>query len=457
MSKDKSWWTILRSMKLGLYLVLAIVSASIVGTIIPQQQMNSSEGGLKTLFQLSDLFHSWWYITLLALLSLNLVACSLYRLKTIRLGLGRSYRLLDKEQLTKLKAYKMFALTGNLDEEKNKVLKILSSQRYEVCSVLLEGKCRIGAQHSRYGVLGSYITHISFLLIIAGLLIGAIFGCQGSINVPVGTTFSLSSVPGINLKALKNDFQVRVDDFWIERYPNAAPSGYFSRLTVFENSQEIQTTTLGVNSPLNYEGTKFYQARYGDAIEIQVDGPGARTMYQGFVTDLESFKIPETNLTVLARIDHNRAASVKSEPVNNTNPKIIYTLFQDGRRIDMGVAEMGSVINLGQEGTSLRLIRSVPYTGLQVKKDPGIPLIWMGSMFMILGMGISFFLQPRHLWMEMEQQEGNKLCVSIGGKAARNPLMLEDHIKSIINDIQAGATPIQQKSNQEERQENEQL
>lgn len=439
MSKDKSWWAMFRSMKMGLYLVLAIIIASIVGTIVPQQQLNGPEGWLKTFFHLNDLYHSWWYITLLTLLTLNLVACSFYRLKTIRLSMGRSKRLLDKEQLTRLKDHKSFTFTGQIDEAKIRIISILTRRGYEVWSNSLEGSCRIGAQHGRFAAWGSIITHFSFVVIMAGFLIGAVCGYRGSINAPVGTIFSVSSIPGIDAKLLKNDFQVRVEGFWIERYPNGTPSGYFSRLTVLENNELMQTTTIGVNSPFNYKGTKFYQARYGDAIEIQVNGPDARTIYQGFVLEGENLKIPGTNFGILPRLDYSKTASSKSEPTDANSLRIIYVLFESNQRVGMGAAEIGAAINLGPEANTIKFIRSVPYTGLQVKKDPGVPLIWFGSVFMLLGMGVSFFLQQRHVWMVLEQQ-GKLLAVRISGQANKNSMLLTDHIKNIVNDIQAGAT-----------------
>lgn len=436
----------LRSMKLGLYLVLAIIGASIAGTVIPQQPMNGG-GWLNDCFQLNDLYHSWWYTALLGLLTLNLLACSFYRLKTIRLSLGSSYRLLDKDQLARLKGSTTLTLSGKLIKIKEQITGILTRQRYEFWSVTLEGKCRIGAQKGRYGVLGSYITHFSFVVIIAGLLIGALFGYQGSIDAPVGTKFNLSSVPGIDSKAVKEDFQVRVDEFWIERYPNGASSGYFSRLTILENDQEKETATLQVNRPLNHEGTKFYQARYGNAVEIRVNGPGPGTVYQGWVKDSEHFKIPQSNYTVLARIDKG-SGSASLDPVGDPNPKIIYALYQDKQRIAMGIADLGAVINLGQGKSSLTFNKAVPYTGLLVKKDPGVPLIWFGCVSMLLGLSISFFIQPRYLWMELEQQ-GEELLVSIGGKAAKNPLMLEESINKLAACIQTGG-----KLPQEEGQRN---
>ncbi|MEN6460426.1 MAG: cytochrome c biogenesis protein ResB [Syntrophomonas sp.] len=437
MPKDKSWWAIFRSMKIGLYLVLAISVASMVGTIVPQHQIDRSANWLEQFLQLGNLYHSWWYITLLSLLTLNLMACSFYRIKTIKTTLKKSEHLLEIEELVKLNTHTSFMFEGKLDEATHRIISILASHRYEVWSESSAGRLRIGAQHGRFSVIGSFITHISFVIIIAGILTGVIFGWQGTIDVPVGTTFNLSSITGINAHALKHDLQVKAEEFWIERYPNGTPSGYYSRLTIIENHKNIQTSVVTVNSPLNYKGIKFYQARYGDAIEIHVNGPNGRTISRGLVGAGKSLTIPRTNLSVMvySYITDSEAASAVSANTHPPNARVVYIIFKGNQRIGMGTGEFGSTINLDDEGYTFKFVRIIPYTGLQVKKDPGVPLIWFGSGFMLLGMGLSFFLQPRYLWLVVEQQ-GKFVTVSMGGKTSKNQLALADHINKIAGDIQ---------------------
>jgi len=436
MSKDKSWWGAIRSMKIGLYLVLAIIIASILGTIVPGQQSNGSQGWLSAFLQLNDVYHSWWYIGLLGMLTLNLAACSFYRLKTLHLKPGRSFQLLDIEQLTRLKVHTSLTVTGELKEASSRIGRLLSQRGYRVWSDCQEGCCRMGAQYGLLGEWGSLVIHLSFLVIISGLLIGALGGHQGSINAPVGTTFSVSSVPGIGSKALKNDFQVRVEGFWIERYPDGTPSGYYSRLSILKDNQAVQTSTIGVNEPLKYEGTKFYQARYGNTVEIQVNGPGAKTVYRGFVIEGDNFIIPGTNLSILARTDYKGSSS---QTAGSAAPgRIIYAIFENNQRVGMGSAEPGSMISPGQDEISIQFVRAVPYTGLLVKRDPGIPLVWLGAGFMLAGLSLTFFLLPRRLWIVVEQQDG-LLNAIMGGKSSRNPGRLEERIKDLAAAIQEDA------------------
>jgi cytochrome c biogenesis protein len=55
------------------------------------------------------------------------------------------------------------------------------------------------------------------------------------------------------------------------------------------------------------------------------------------------------------------------------------------------------------------------WTGLQVAKDPGVPLIWIGSGLMILGLYLSFFVFHRRLWVRVRPAGPAKLTLEIFG------------------------------------------
>lgn len=52
---------------------------------------------------------------------------------------------------------------------------------------------------------------------------------------------------------------------------------------------------------------------------------------------------------------------------------------------------------------SLKRVERVFYTGLQVAKDPGVWVVWVGCTLMIVGMGIAFSIAHRNAWMRITQ------------------------------------------------------
>ena len=76
------------SLRLTLFLLLALSVTSIIGTVIPQgdippEYLHSITQNKLKLYQtlgFFDMYHSWWFVGLLCLFSINLIVCSLRRL-----------------------------------------------------------------------------------------------------------------------------------------------------------------------------------------------------------------------------------------------------------------------------------------------------------------------------------------------------------------------------------------
>lgn len=91
---------VLASVRVAIPLLVLIAAASIVGGLIPQGR-NVKLGAdapawvarINDHLQLADVFHSWWYVLLLALLGLSLLAVTVQRLPTIGRRRGRRVAL----------------------------------------------------------------------------------------------------------------------------------------------------------------------------------------------------------------------------------------------------------------------------------------------------------------------------------------------------------------------------
>ncbi len=455
MSGDKSWLTRFRSMKTGLVLVLVIILASIAGTILPQQQgLHGSAGKWFNLLQLDDVFHSWWYATLLTLAALNLMACSFYRLTTIARCDKGPRPLLECKQVSQLKQQVGFSITGHCTEHGDSIIRLLRGRGYDTWSDRpVAGKYRIGAEHGRLHRWGSVITHGGFLIIMLGVLIGSVFGFQSGINVPVGAVFGLDSIPGTGVAPGTEGFKLQVNDFLIERYADSSPAGYFSRVSIIADGGVQQTATIGVNSPFKYQGIKFYQASYGEAIRVSIDGADGNVIRLGLILPGQRFSIPGTEYSLVAYASESEmpaansdANTVADNPVPGT--ELVYAVFKGGQHLSMGKARFETPISIGEQGNTVQFVGTVPYTGLLVKKDPGVPLIWLGSFFLLTGMGMSFFLNPHRLWIVLKQ-EGASVQVLIGGITGKNQLMLAESIETISQAIQRGTGTVNQKMTSE--------
>ena len=171
----KKIWNYLRSMRFGVILLLLIALCSVAGSIIPQQREIAYYAENYTQFhptilalQLDNIFESWYFIVLLALLCLNLTLCSILRGVSLlrdhrfvqRAGLLPDLKKLTPEGVEKLRAH----LTEDLR-----------------CKAVPTGESTVYTKHL-FGRYGTFITHLAILLTVIfdltiAIEVGLILAC----------------------------------------------------------------------------------------------------------------------------------------------------------------------------------------------------------------------------------------------------------------------------------------
>jgi cytochrome c biogenesis protein len=335
----------LSSLRLTIPLLILLAGLSVIGTLIPQ---NASEGeylnryGAETyyLFKvlgLLDMYHSWWFIGVLVLLVVNLIACSWKRLP----GVWRHVRETKKG----------------------------------------------------YARLGTYLTHLSVLLILVGGLIGAVWGFKGYVEIREGETVEDIFLNNPQQAMRPLGFQVRCDSFQVDFYPDGTPREFLSTLTFLEGGRTVlDHAPLRVNHPISYRGLTFYQASYGTSIlpivEVREKGgkgaPHTMQLRQG-----EAQPIPGTP----AQIGFMRY----QEEVHDLGEAILLVLFTpDASPEGFWLFKRYSGMEGLQVGDFIFIFKSLEkryYTGIQVAHEPGVPIVWVGCSLLVIGMVVTFTLR----------------------------------------------------------------
>lgn len=409
----------LSSLRLTIFLLLILAIVSIFGTIIPQ---NASPQEYLQIYKLStykilmilgflDMYHAPWFFSLLALLSLNLIFCSWKRFKSTWQILTSS---IPQDEITwqKLSPRCLFLAGSNGEEILMKIKKAFAKIYPPFKIQRTQHMLFLSAEKGKFSRLGVYFIHLSILIILIGALIGFYTGFRGHLNIKEGER--------ANKVFLKNgqeiffpDFTVRLENFSVSYYPTGAPREFKSVISIYENGQKIITAPILVNQPFTYKGITFYQASYGIGGLNKV------------ILDIEDLNSGR-KFTIPAFLDKENIIAENSLSIRLNR---FLADFQGlGPALQINISDFrGSVENvlvlidhpdflLGEKAKKFRVrvkeYQPIYFSGLQVTKDPGVEIVWLGCSLMIVGFYLTFFNAHRRLWMKL-YEAGNGFSLEI--------------------------------------------
>jgi cytochrome c biogenesis protein len=438
-------WKFFTSIKLSVVLLLLLAATSIIGTLIPQNKspeqyltaFGESLYRIFDVFNLFDMYHSWWFNLLIILLAANIIVCSINRLsatwkiifvKIPPFNISRFKKLSNKEEFFDERA----------PEDLRKVYEPFVAKRFGYTRVDQTDKgWRIFAEKWRWTRLGVYTVHLSVLLLLVGALAGSMFGFDGYVNIPEGE--AVSSIRLRNSSQFQNlDFSVRCDDFDVSFYDTGAPKEFRSKLSIIEAGNTVLQKDIIVNDPLRYKGINFFQSSYGPLPprEVTLNFQNVETgknFRQNAVIGQE-ITLPEGMGKFVVK-DYRNAVDFRGQNVGEAffgtfTPKdessvfvllpIQFPSFDRMRK--------GSVV-ISVAGYKQRY-----YTGLQVTTDPGVWVVYTGFIMIIIGCFITFFMSHQRLCIDVEQK-GGKSKVMISGRANKNKLGMDKKIRMLAQKL----------------------
>lgn len=461
-------WKFFCSVKLTIVLLLSLALASILGTFIPQNE--SPEAYIHAfgpfLYQflsvlgVFDMYHSWWFQGLLVLLAMNILVCSIDRLKGSWKLIFNRNPIVRPERFTRRSDAR--TLTDSRDvEELIAAYQPVLSGRYPNCVVTrTDSGASIYGEKGRLSRLGVYIVHLSVLLLLAGGLVGSFFGFEGFVNIPEGESTDTIRIRNTG-RIHRLDFQIRCDDFSMTLYENGVPKEYRSALSILEGDTVVTQKEIIVNDPLRYRGINIFQSSYGklppdQKPQTETAPTGPKDEYTLNFTSRESgmsytltakvgvpVAIPEGlgKFVVMTReedakfrgMDVGTAITGVLTPSEGEAVEVLLPLkFANfdkmrGGEVFITVANQKQEKFSPQPSTEERF-----YTGLQVTSDPGVWLVYSGFILMIAGCFVTFFLSHQQVCIVVEQLRKN--CrITFAGIANRNQLSMNNTVEKIFS------------------------
>lgn len=421
LGRGEGFWRTLSSLRLTLALFLVLASASVIGTLVPQNLSQEEylriygtvAARLLDLLGITDLFHSWWFLALLGALVVHITACSLKRLPATWKALKAPQRPLSNALFRSLPVRRV--MEGEKVSDMPEALRnVLVQAGWKPREEKVGEELHFLAQRGRWSRLGAYVAHIGVLLVLLGAALGFAFGFKGLVQIQEGEEADrVQERGGKGWRQL--GFQVRCERFHITAYPDGTPKEYKSDLVFLKDGKVALQGPLRVNHPMSFEGYVFYQASYGISAQVTLEArkdssapPRRFIMGPGDTVSLD----PQGR--VLVRF-------LKYEPdLQGRGPAILLShLRTEGPPVTGWVFQRDSKAVL--EGWQLRLLeaRESRWTGLQVKQDPGVWVVWVGCFLILAGCATAFLGSHRRLWVRVEPRK-NKLVCWVAGASSRD-------------------------------------
>tara|TARA_Y100001968_G_scaffold256401_1_gene242737 strand:+ start:2549 stop:3832 length:1284 start_codon:yes stop_codon:yes gene_type:complete len=423
MKKIRQVLNYLSSLKIAILLLLLIAISCAIGTIIPQQESNQFYydsfndkpflgiiGGKILLYLGFDhIYTSFWFLLLLIWLGIALSVCSFRRqLPMLKSALNWiDYK--SPRQIAKLAISKTIK-AKNPSESLEKITINFKNQGWNINKK--EG--RIAARKGAIGRVGPILIHLGMIL----LMIGATYGSL------TGQNFEKFLAPGRSIDLLDrnkdNKLTIELKKFQIERDPQGRAEQYRSVVKIIEKDGDNLEKEISVNYPLRYKGLTIYQADWSlAAITIQVD-------------DSPKLQIPITSIPELGEqvwgtvipTKINGEDSILLTVNSELGPVMVYN--NNGTKI--------SSLSINKEakeikGSLLKIINIIPSSGLLLKRDPGVPLVYTSFTIILIG-GFLSIISTKNIWVLIENENS---LIYIGGLSNRNLSGLSKELPKLIN------------------------
>ncbi len=432
------------SIRLTIFLFLSLAVTSIIGTVIqqglPMERYKAlySPGVFSALklFNIFDMYHSWWFTTLLGLLAINIIACTYKQIPRIIRLIFPKKKEVDDTIFRSSRIRKTFLSSQNISDLERQSEAFIQSLAGNPVKITKDGSRYFFAEKGKFSRTGMLLVHISILLILAGGLTGTIGGFTGHMNIIEGEKSDTAILLG-EKKARKLGFAVRCDDFSVDFYETGMPREYKTDLTIIENGKEVVSGVIRVNHPFVYKGTKLCQAAYGIAggsgflIGATNNNTGKETIFN--LDMMKKVPLPGGNsFFAIARF---------VQDTGGMGPAVLGVLLEPGKEHDIfWIFQNGRDGNQQQKGGftfTLKDFSRLYYTGIQVSKDPGIFLVWIGFCLIIIGFILSLFFTHIRIWLRISSGPQDKYEISVAAGVAKNRKTFEEKLERLIRETES--------------------
>ncbi len=455
-SVSRKIWQTLGAIKTGVILLILVVVLSAAGTVILQRPATDVEEmqrayspqilRLLDALKLTDVFHAWWFVLLLSLVSLSIISASIQRFPNAWRFFSRPYKSPDETFRKGLPGHVLIPIK---DEETalSVAERVLQKEGFKPEHIVRQNGFSLFGERNRLSEMAVYIVHASLLLIFLGGIVDALYGWRGFIMLTRGQESSQVQPQTGSPRSLP--FAVRCDSAGQENYADGSPKRWWSDLSVVKDGQVILRKQIVVNDPLVYRGVRFYQASYGSTGKLDRLLLTA-TSREG--QDPKDFKISLNQTVPLDSDTTVRLAEfipdyvvqdghvyARSTDLENPAAHLIVESKKSGQALDYW---MPPIPGVEQNAASPYIfqgkdVQMAYFTGLEVSHEPGQWSVWAGVILMGFGLALVFYFVHQRVWAVPVRDARGQLKLWMGGTANKNKDAFEQQFRKVVEQIES--------------------
>lgn len=479
-------WRALTSMGTALALLFLLALGAVPGALLPQRSLNESKveqylaahpviGPWLDRLQLFDVFSSFWFTAIYALLFISLVGCLTPRTFEHIRGL-RAVPVAVPRNLGRLPKHAQADVAGSPEALAALISEELRGWRRVTRQV--DGVTEISAEKGYLREFGNIVFHFSLLGLLAAVALGKLFSYEGNVIVIAngGPGFCSASPAAFDSFRAGNSVDgtslypmcLRVNDFQARYLPNGQATAFVSNIEYQAGDDLASGTwrpyTLEVNHPLRIGGDRVYLQGHGYAPTFTVTFPDGQTRTQTIqwrpddaLTLLSSGVVRVDPPAGLYPPDQRRKNQIAitgllapTQQLDGTllssgfpalnDPAVAIDIYRGDAGLDSGRPQSlftldsrlieqkrltkvkRTNLTLGQEvrlddGTVVRFDKATPFVNLQVSHDPAQVWVLVSAMTMMAGLLVSLIVRRRRVWARITPDGTGTVRVELGGLA----------------------------------------
>nr|QCI04740.1 cytochrome c biogenesis protein ccs1 [Bornetia secundiflora] len=425
-------WNLLKkiaNLNFAISILFVIIIFSIIGSVIEQDQnlvfyqfnypLNNTNifyinWQVIIFWGLDHIYRSWWFILTLFIFALSLIVCT-FSIQLPTLKNARRWKFITHKVSDEASKIYHYDVSSSLLYQSSLVNMVYSLNIYDF--QIFHKKCKIYAYKGIVGKIAPIFVHVSIITTLMGIVISIFSGFMSQEMIARGELFHIKNlVTAGPLSNIDPNIIGQVDDFFIDYNLDDSIKQFFSKLSILDNNGRVLITkTISVNSPLVFRHLTFYQTDWRiDALRIQM---GTKQIIQKQVRKIDinsktcwlcNFSLPNRKQYFVILF-------------NLKNKISIYDVDQDL----IYATNINESINLN--GIPIIIKDVLVSTGLQVKTDPGVFIIYLGFFVIMISTALSY-VSYTQIWVYLGIN-----TLQLTGSTNRAVLLFEEDMNKVNN------------------------